>query len=110
MTDAAAEHEIWVFGLEDPRDRSILFRRAEVRYERSKISAAVLRDRIGTFLDGMHEVIERVPGSLGKFRVDSIAIKAEISAKGTVSLVGTGGELGGTGGITIMLTRPDAGS
>ena len=83
MTDnAAAEQEIWVFGLEDPGDRSVLFRRAEVRYERNKISSAQLRDRIGAFLDGMQAVVERIPASLGGLRVDSIALMYSLTQPG----------------------------
>jgi hypothetical protein len=49
--------------------------------------------------------VQRIPAALGGFGVDTVALSAEINAKGTVSLVGTGGEIGAKGGITITLKR-----
>jgi hypothetical protein len=103
--DTAAQ-EVWVLGLEDPGDRGFKFGRGEIRYERGKLTADQLRDRIGAFLDSMRPVVERIPATLGGLEVDTIALKLEITAKGKVSLVGTGGEIGGTGGITLTLSRP----
>jgi hypothetical protein len=106
MPDAAtAEETVWILGMEDPDDRGLFFNRAEVRYERAPIPASVLQEKMSAFIASMRNVIGSIPATLGKYDVDSIALKLEISAKGKVSLLGSGGELGGTGGITLTLKR-----
>jgi hypothetical protein len=49
-----------------------------------------------------------VPDVLGAYAVESIELSAEVSATGTVSLLGTGGEVSGSGGLTISLKRVSA--
>jgi hypothetical protein len=56
----------------------------------------------------MGKVIGVVPDAMGAFRVDEITFTAEVSAKGSVNLLGTGGEIAGGGGVTVKLARkPD---
>ena len=46
------------------------------------------------------------PGRGGRqFKLTEFTISAEISAKGSLSLLGTGGEMGGKGGLTFKFTR-----
>jgi hypothetical protein len=97
---------ISIFGLEDEADRGLSFRRDTAAYVREEISAEVLKERLTAFLESMRDVIAAVPGVLGEFSLDSVTLSAEISAKGTVSLLGTGGEIAGKGGLSFMLKRP----
>jgi hypothetical protein len=106
---ADGEPSIWVLGVEDTTDRALM-PALDARYERGKVSVAELRNRLGEFLDSMQSVLEPLPNALGAFNVDSVALKLEITAKGKVSLLGTGGELGGTGGVTITLKRASGAS
>jgi hypothetical protein len=112
MSDAAqAEETVWILGMEDPDDRGFFFNRAEARYERTPVPASVLQEKMTAFISSMRHVISSIPASLGTYDVDSITLKLEISAKGKVSLLGSGGELGGTGGITLTLKhQPSGGS
>ncbi|MDQ5821107.1 MAG: hypothetical protein M3540_06685 [Actinomycetota bacterium] len=109
--DPAAGGKIWVLALADDteadedEDRGAVLDRLTARYQRTKLPSKQLRENLGGFLDSMEEVVGRIPQALGSFSVDKVELSAEISAKGTVSLVGTGGELGATGGITITLVR-----
>ena len=57
------------------------------------------------FVSAMGQAIGSIPSALAGYRIDSIGINAEISASGKVSLLGNGGEVTGTGGITFKLTR-----
>jgi hypothetical protein len=41
----------------------------------------------------------------GSLEVEELTLSLEVTAKGSVSLLGTGGELGGTGGISLTLKR-----
>jgi len=100
---------MWVLALQDEEtDRLGPFKWAEARFARSKLSVDEVRDNLSDFLRSMETVVQGIPGKLGGLSVSTVSLKAEISAKGKVSLLGTGGELGGTGGITITLTRVSA--
>jgi hypothetical protein len=102
---------IWVLELADEpealedEDRGALLDHITTRYQRTKLSAEQLRDNLGEFLDSLEKVVQRIPAAMGGFSVDTVTLSAEINAKGTVSLVGTGGEVGAKGGIAITLKR-----
>lgn len=104
-SNEAPSDGILVLALQDEEtDRFGPFKWAEARFTRTKLSAAQLGENLTTFLGSMETVVKAIPNSLGGMSVSSIELKAEITATGKISLVGTGGELSGTGGITITLT------
>ena len=80
-------------------------RLAELRYGYREVDKEELTKRLNDFLQTMREVIQSVPGVLGEFTLETLTITAEISTKGQVSLLGTGGEIGGKGGLTFTLKR-----
>ena len=57
----------------------------------------------------MKGIVMDLPEAVGPLRIDTVTLAVEISAKGTVSLFGTGGELAGGGGITFTLKRAAGG-
>ncbi|MDX2044710.1 MAG: hypothetical protein SF097_26100 [Acidobacteriota bacterium] len=101
--------KIIIFGREDSggeEDRGgILEKLQEWRYGSSEIDPEQLKTRLNKFLSAMSSVVETVPNTFGEFALDSVTLTAEISAKGQVSLLGTGGELAGKGGLTFTLKR-----
>lgn len=99
--------EIRVFGLDDRTDRAALFTRAEARYARGAVPVADLEDRLRAFVQSMRGVLHAIPEAVGAYRVEQIELRVEVSAKGTVSLLGSGGELGGSGGMTLTLKRSE---
>jgi hypothetical protein len=105
MTDQASDDVIRVFGLDDGQpgrtDRGVFRRADELRVGWGEVSADVLRERIGKFLSTMREVLADAPATVGGYRLEQVQISAEISAKGQVSLLGTGGELSGKSGLTF---------
>ncbi|MEV4348532.1 hypothetical protein AB0J83_29095 [Actinoplanes sp. NPDC049596] len=109
MTDNS--ETIRVFGLDDGqagRAERGLFRRAdEFRLGWGDVPAEVLRERIETFLASMRSVLAGVDTAFGEYRLDQVQISAEVSAKGQVSLLGTGGELAGKSGLTFTFKIPD---
>ena len=60
---------------------------------------------MGRTLSGLQDVLQTAPETVGGFRLTEMTITLGVSAKGRVSLLGTGGEAGGKGGITLKLTR-----
>jgi hypothetical protein len=108
--------KIMVFGIDHPDDtgedvsiddRHIFSRnREDMEMGRGAVEPDELRDRLGRFLNGMQHVLSGLPEQFGELRLDSVSISAEISAKGSVSLLGVGTEIAGKGGITFTLQRP----
>ncbi|MFB4279617.1 hypothetical protein ACBJ59_30330 [Nonomuraea sp. MTCD27] len=94
--------DLWIIGIsEESTDRSLgtfLFRRA-------KVSATTLRSNITGFVDALSEAMADVPQALSGYTMESVQVIAEISAKGKLSLLGSGGEAGGKGGIIFTFTR-----
>jgi hypothetical protein len=72
------------------------------------VSAEDLRNRVSSFLDSMGDVVAKLPGGFGDFTMDTVTLTAEVSAKGQVSLLGTGAEVAGKGGITFTFRRAGA--
>ncbi|MFI6086059.1 hypothetical protein ACIBBB_34845 [Streptomyces sp. NPDC051217] len=100
---------ISVLGLEDTdqgrTDRMALRRLEEWRAARTEISAEELQSRLGDFVATMRGVIASLSQEAGEFQLNEVTFSAEVSAKGTVSLLGSGGELAGQAGITFTFTR-----
>jgi hypothetical protein len=100
---------ILVDDIQDPTEgdqvRGLFRRKDEVRYARVQIPGETLRDNLRTFLSNMDSVMHQIPGLIGGYTVDTLTISVEVSAKGTVSLLGTGGEFAGKGGLTLTLKR-----
>lgn len=109
-----AEEYVWILGLEGDdtgtTDRSRLFRRDEARVGRGRVPAEQLQTNVETFIRSMGRAIAGVPDTLSGYSIDSIEISAEVSISGKVSLLGTGGEVAGKGGISFKLTRAKAGA
>lgn len=78
----------------------------EWRAARTEIPAEELRVRLDTFVTTMQGLIASLPQRTGEFHLNEVTFSAEVSAKGTVSLLGSGGELAGRAGITFTLPQP----
>lgn len=42
-------------------------------------------------------------------QLEEVTLSAEVNAKGELSILGTGGEMGGSGGITLKFVKPKEG-
>jgi hypothetical protein len=96
---------IGVFGRDDSADRSMFSRSQELRFGRGEIAPSEMQRRLEGFLDAMREVIGGLPEQLGDWEMSTVTLTAEITAKGSVNLLGTGGELSGKGGLTFAFVR-----
>jgi len=108
VTNTPANDSIWIVGYAEEEDKGdgadrALWSRKKV--ERELVSTEVLRERVEHFIDQMRGVLANVPEHADRFRIEEIELTLEISAKGSVNLLGTGGEVGGTGGITVSFKR-----
>lgn len=93
---------------EDPavRERAFWSRKpAEVKLERTEVDAKQLKQRLDAFLNQMEEILANLPQKTAGLALDSVSFSVEVSAKGSVSLLGTGVEMAGKGGITFTLKK-----
>jgi len=60
---------------------------------------------INLFLEQMGGLLEKTPEKLGKFHFDEFEVYAEITGKGTLAILGSGGEVGATGGLRFVFRR-----
>lgn len=76
----------------------------------TKLKVHELSAHVNLFLNQMNGILEKAPQTLGQFRFEEFEVQAEITAKGSLALLGTGGEAGATGGVKFVFrrVRPDA--
>lgn len=100
---------IRVFGIDDTEagrvDRSQYKKGDEFRYGRADIPIDVFKRRVETFMAAMGEVIGGVAAKAGDYSLEEVTVSVEVSAKGKLSLLGTGGELAGKGGLTFTFKK-----
>jgi hypothetical protein len=79
---------------------------------RKQLKVSELADNVNQFLDQMGAILTSTPKSIGQFQFTEFEIHAEVTAKGSLAILGTGGEAGATGGLKFVFKRveqPDAG-
>jgi len=60
---------------------------------------------VNLFLEQMSGVLEKTPEKLGGFQFVEFEIHAEVTAKGALAILGTGGEVGAAGGLKFVFRR-----
>src|SRR5437588_9485431 len=60
---------------------------------------------INLFIEQIGGILETTPEKLGKFQFEELEVHAEITGKGSIALLGTGGELGAAGGLRFTFRR-----
>lgn len=101
MGESNQKQTLMILGYEESTDRTLLAR----RFVRKAVDVEKLEKEMQSFLAAMERIIGRLNQKVGEYQMDSITVSAEVSAKGTVSLLGTGGEMGGKGGISFTFKR-----
>ncbi len=110
IVDAHTDRTIRIFGAEDSDrggavDRGVFKRSAENRYGRAEVPVSLLKERLREFLEGVGELLSDLPLPSARYELSEVELSVEVSAKGQLSLLGTGGEVGGQSGLTLRLTR-----
>ena len=103
----SASNTIALFAREDTEETRSSFAQKveEIRFRAGTISTVELQQRLKSFLDQIGDVLQQLPQGLGDFELDAICISVEVSATGKVSLLGSGIETVGKGGLTFTLKR-----
>lgn len=60
---------------------------------------------VNLFLEQMGSLLEKTPEKLGKFQFEEFEVYAEVTGKGSLAVLGTGGEVGATGGLRFVFRR-----
>ncbi len=104
-----SERTIVIIGREDTEDRGILGNASQWVFEREEVSVDHIKSQLIDFLSSMQEILDGLPDKMARYELESMDVSVEISTKGNVSLVAVGGELGGTGGLTLHLKKKSPG-
>jgi hypothetical protein len=102
------ERTIKIIGREDTQDRGPLGKVKDWYYRQEDVSIEKIKSELSDLLSSMQEVLEGIPDKMAGYELESMDISVEISSKGNVSLLAVGGELGGTGGLTLHLKKRGA--
>jgi hypothetical protein len=72
---------------------------------RNLVDVKSLEQEIKKFLNAMQTILLNVSQSVGDFSMETVSVSVEVNAKGQVSLLGSGGEIGGKGGLVFTFKR-----
>jgi len=79
--------------------------RTIARRKRVSLDAQALKTQMESMLAIVNDLFSQAD-TQGGLRLDEVELSVEINAEGQLSIVGNGGKLGNTGGITLKFTRP----
>ncbi|MEM9007980.1 MAG: hypothetical protein AAGE59_31275 [Cyanobacteria bacterium P01_F01_bin.86] len=79
--------------------------KALAKRKRISLDAQALKAQISSMLAILDDVFIEAGARTG-LRLDEVELSVEINAEGQISIVGNGGKLGNTGGMTLRFTRP----
>jgi len=71
----------------------------------NRVKTDTLRDNLESLLGKLNGVMSSLPAEIGQYDLTEMTLAVSVTAKGSVSLLGSGGEVSGQGGITLKLTR-----
>jgi len=86
-------------------DVSTVQTRGARRISATKLDVDVLAENVNVFLADVEKMLAKAPEDVGKFKLTEFTVSAEVSAKASLVLLGTGVEAGGSGGLTFKFER-----
>ena len=93
-----SKNEMWVVTSEPTATRGGSRQLKQLKVEE-------LTMNINLFVEQLGNMLSDTPEKVGKFRFEEFEVYAEITGKGTVAILGTGGEVGATGGLRFVFRR-----
>ena len=64
-----------------------------------------LGEQVTRFLGVLEDVLSVASAEVGDYSLEDITVSAEVSATGRLSILGTGGEIGGNGGFSFTFKK-----
>lgn len=77
----------------------------ELRVRPKEFDVETLEDGMSNFFGTLQDVLKKAPTTVGGFQLKEFTVSAEITAEGQLSVLGTGGAVGTTGGLTFAFTQ-----
>lgn len=74
--------------------------------KRVPVDAQVLKTQMQGLISVVNDLFTEAANNSQGLQLDEVELAVEINAEGQLSLVGNGGKLGNTGGITLKFVRP----
>ncbi len=71
----------------------------------TRVRVDELAENVRLFLAQVAVLMDQAPTAMGSFHLAELEVHAEVSAKGSLVLLGTGGEVGATGGLKFIFRR-----
>ncbi|MGF1513926.1 MAG: hypothetical protein ACFB5Z_09555 [Elainellaceae cyanobacterium] len=78
---------------------------AKLVRKRVPLDAAALKTQMNGLLNVVGDIFVQADAQTG-MQLSEVELSVEINGEGQVSIVGNGGKIGNTGGITLKFTRP----
>jgi hypothetical protein len=70
-----------------------------------EVSVSALREQVTRFLGALEDVLSVASAKVRDYSLEDITVSAEVSATGRLSILGTGGEIGGNGGFSFTFKK-----
>ncbi|MEM6253921.1 MAG: hypothetical protein AAF821_13460 [Cyanobacteria bacterium P01_D01_bin.156] len=90
----------------EPSQGPIEVIRQRLNRKRVPLDAQALKTQMQGMLAVVNELFDEATTETG-LQLNEVELSVEINAEGQLSLVGNGGKLANSGGITLKFTRPD---
>ncbi len=72
---------------------------------RTEVDVNTLSSNMNTFLGRIGSMLEQTPEHVGPFHFQEFEISAEVTAQGTLAILGTGLQAGAKGGLKFVFRR-----
>jgi hypothetical protein len=69
-----------------------------------KLNVDVLKENLREFIESMNQILADIPKLAEPYKVDEVEVSFEITAEGSIQLIG-GVKAGATGGFTLKMKR-----
>ena len=82
-----------------------------IQQKRIGVSANALKAQVQELRAVVNDLFDQEPQAEAnqpshKLQLEEVTLSVQVNAKGELGILGTGGELGGSGGITLKFARP----
>jgi hypothetical protein len=71
----------------------------------TQLNTSVLSDELQKFLSKLNNILTNIPKNVNEYQLDEIELSAEISASGTIKILGSGVESELGGGLKFVFRR-----